>query len=295
LDRRRSCGWVELREAGILGALPVRIDKQVRDAVDRLDLPFNSLGLDPYGISKKDLIFWGTPFAAFYRWYFSVSSRGIENVPARGRAMLVGNHSGGIAIDAAMVVMSCLLDMNPPRLAQGMAEKFINRVPLLGRMANRAGMLTGLPEHADRLLEDERLLLVFPEGARGTAKLFSERHSLVEFGSGFIRLALKTRSPIVPVAVLGGGEAFPTIANSYKLGRAFGLPYLPIVAYGLPVALPAKIEIEYAPPLRFEGTGNEDDAVVHGYVDKVKEVIAGMLAAGAQRRRGEPPALPERT
>jgi 1-acyl-sn-glycerol-3-phosphate acyltransferase len=273
----------------------VRIDKQVRDAVDRLDLPFNSLGLDPYGISKKDLVFWGTAFAAFYRWYFTVSSRGIENVPARGRAMLVGNHSGGIAIDAAMVVMSCLLDMDPPRLAQGMAEKFINRVPLLGRLANRAGMLTGLPEHADRLLEDERLLLVFPEGARGTAKLFKERHSLVDFGSGFIRLALKTKAPIVPVAVLGGGEAFPTVANSYKLGRAFGLPYLPIVAYGLPVALPAKIEIEYAPPLRFDGTGNEDDAVVHGYVEKVKEVIAGMLAAGAMRRRGEPPALSERT
>jgi 1-acyl-sn-glycerol-3-phosphate acyltransferase len=273
----------------------VRIDQQVREAVDRLDIPFNSLGLDPYGISKKDLVFWGAAVGAFYRWYFTVSSRGIDNVPRTGRAMLVGNHSGGIAIDAAMVVMSCLLDMDPPRLAQGMAEKFINRVPFIGRLANRAGMLTGLPEHADRLLEDERLLLVFPEGARGTAKLFKERHSLVDFGSGFVRLALKTRTPIVPVAVLGGGEAFPTVANAYKLGRAFGIPYVPIVAYGLPVALPAKIEIEYAPPLRFEGTGNEDDSVVHGYVDKVKEVIAGMLSAGASRRRGEPAALPERT
>jgi 1-acyl-sn-glycerol-3-phosphate acyltransferase len=273
----------------------VRIDKQVRDAVNRLDIPFNSLGLDPYGISKQDLVFWGTAVGAFYRWYFSVSSRGIENVPAQGRAMLVGNHSGGIAIDAAMVVMSCLLDMDPPRLAQGMAEKFINRVPLLGRLANRAGMLTGLPEHADRLLEDDRLLLVFPEGARGTAKLFKERHSLVEFGTGFIRLALKTKAPIVPFAVLGGGEAFPTVANAYKLGQVFGLPYVPIVAYGLPLALPAKIEIEYAPPLRFAGTGNEDDTVVHGYVDKVKEVIANMLTAGATRRRGEPLALPERS
>jgi 1-acyl-sn-glycerol-3-phosphate acyltransferase len=269
----------------------VRLDKQVRDAVDRLELPFNALGIDPYGISKGTLVFWGTAVGAFYRWYFSVRPRGIEHVPARGRAMLVGNHSGGIAIDAAMVVISCLLDMNPPRLAQGMAEKFINRMPLLGTWASRGGQLTGLPEHAERLLEDERLLLVFPEGARGTAKLFRERNSLVEFGSGFMRLALKTRTPIVPVAVLGGGDAFPTIANAYGLGRAFGLPYLPIVAYGVPFPLPAKIEIEYGPPMRFEGTGNEDDAVVLDHVAVVKEAIASLLDAGARRRRGEPALL----
>jgi 1-acyl-sn-glycerol-3-phosphate acyltransferase len=269
----------------------VRIDKQVREAVDRLELPFNAMGIDPFGISKADLRLWGMAVGAFYRWYFSVRTRGIEHVPTRGRAMLVGNHSGGIAVDAAMVVVSCLFEMDPPRLAQGMAEKFINRLPFLGEWASRTGHLTGLPEHAERLLENDRLLLVFPEGARGTAKLFKERNSLVDFGSGFIRLALRTRTPIIPVAVLGGGEAFPTIANSYKLGRAFGLPYVPIVAYGLPVVFPAKIEIEYGPPMHFTGTGNEDDAVVHGYVDKVKEVIAGMIDSGARRRRGEAPLL----
>jgi 1-acyl-sn-glycerol-3-phosphate acyltransferase len=269
----------------------VRIDKQVREAVDRLELPFNAMGIDPFGISKADLRLWGMAVGAFYRWYFSVRTRGIEHVPTRGRAMLVGNHSGGIAVDAAMVVVSCLFEMDPPRLAQGMAEKFINRLPFLGEWASRTGHLTGLPEHAERLLENDRLLLVFPEGARGTAKLFKERNSLVDFGSGFIRLALRTRTPIILVAVLGGGEAFPTIANSYKLGRAFGLPYVPIVAYGLPVVFPAKIEIEYGPPMHFTGTGNEDDAVVHGYVDKVKEVIAGMIDSGARRRRGEAPLL----
>jgi 1-acyl-sn-glycerol-3-phosphate acyltransferase len=267
----------------------VRIDQQVREAVDRLELPFNAIGVDPYGISKKDLRLWLTLTAVFYRWYFSVTARGIHHVPKRGRAMLVGNHSGGIAIDAAMVVISCLLEMDPPRLAQGMAEKFINRVPFMNEWASRTGQLTGLPEHAERLLEDDRLLLVFPEGARGTAKLFRERHSLVDFGSGFIRLALKTRSPVVPFAVLGGGEAFPTIANAYRLGRALGAPYLPIVAYGVPLPLPAKIEIQYAAPMLFSGTGNEEEATVRGYVDKVKEVIAGMVDRGARGRRGDPP------
>jgi 1-acyl-sn-glycerol-3-phosphate acyltransferase len=264
-------------------------DASIDAAIDRLELPFNALGVDPYGISKKHLRVFMTALAAAYRHYFSVRTRGVENIPPRGRAMLVGNHSGGIPIDAAMVIASCLLELDPPRLAQAMAERFVNRFPVASQWFSRTGQFTGLPEHAERLLEDDRLVLVFPEGARGTAKLFRDRYSLVAFGSGFMRLALKTRTPIVPLAVLGAGEAFPTVANAVRVGRAFGLPYLPIVAYGLPIALPAKVEIEYAPPLRFSGTGNEDDEVVAGYVETVKGCIAGMLDAGARRRRGAPP------
>jgi 1-acyl-sn-glycerol-3-phosphate acyltransferase len=271
--------------------LRVRIDKDIRNRVDRLELPFNLLGVDPYGVSKQHLRLSLTGLAAAYRWYFSVETRGIEHVPARGRAMLVGNHSGGIAIDAAMVIASCFLEMDPPRLAQGMVEKFLNRFPFMNLWMSRTGQFTGLPEHAERLLGEDRLVMVFPEGARGTAKLFRERNSLVEFGSGFVRLALKTRTPIVPFAVLGGGEAFPTVANAYKLGRVLGVPYIPLVAYGLPVPIPAKIQIEYGPPLTFAGSGNEDDEIVFGYVDKVKETIGRMLAAGEKRRRGEPPQL----
>src|SRR5215469_13095460 len=84
------------------------------DAIDRLEIPFNSLGVDPYGISKAQLRLALGVFEVFYRHYFSVRTRGINHVPSRGRAMLVGNHSGGIAIDAAMVVVSCLLEMDPP-------------------------------------------------------------------------------------------------------------------------------------------------------------------------------------
>jgi 1-acyl-sn-glycerol-3-phosphate acyltransferase len=257
------------------------------DVVDRLEIPFDTLGIDPYGASKAHIRIGLRLLGGLYRRYFSVETRGLEHVPSRGRAMLVGNHSGGIAIDASMVVVSCLLEMNPPRLAQGMAEKFITRLPFLGEWATRCGQLPGLSEHAERLLEDERLLLVFPEGARGTAKLFHQRYSLVEFGTGFLRLALKTKTPIVPFAVLGGGEAFPTVMNAYRLGKVFGLPYLPVVAYAIPLPLPAKIEIEYAPPMRFEGSGNEDDEIVLDHVRAVKTTISRMLAAGERRRHGE--------
>jgi 1-acyl-sn-glycerol-3-phosphate acyltransferase len=269
----------------------LRLDREVRQRIERLELPFNALGIDPYGISKKHLLVSLTGLAAMYRYYFTVETRGVGHVPTRGRAMLVGNHSGGIAIDGAMVIASCLLELEPPRLAQGMVEKFLNRLAFMSLWASRTGQFTGLPEHAERLLREDRLLMVFPEGARGTAKLYRDRYSLVDFGSGFVRLALKTKTPIVPFAVLGGGEAFPTVANGYRLGRILGVPYVPIVAYGLPVPLPVKMEIEYGPPLVFSGSGNEDDAIVFGYVDKVKEVIGKMLASGAKRRRGEPAQL----
>ncbi|HWL84222.1 MAG TPA: 1-acyl-sn-glycerol-3-phosphate acyltransferase, partial [Polyangiaceae bacterium] len=204
--------------------------------------------------------------------------------------MLVGNHSGGVAIDAAMVCASAFFEMDPPRLAQGMAEKFINRFPFAAPLSARMGHFTGLPEHAERLLEEDRLLLVFPEGARGTAKLFKERHSLVDFGTGFVRLALKTRTPIIPFAFLGGGDALPTVANAYKLGKRLGMPYIPIVAYWPPVPLPVKLEIHYGAPLVFHGTGNEDDQLIAGYVEEVKSSISRLLHHGLALRRGEPTA-----
>lgn len=254
--------------------------------VDRLELPFDAFGMDPFGVSKRHLRIAAAPLAFLYRRYFRVRAGGIEHVPPRGRAMLVGNHSGGVAVDAAMVVASLFLEMEPPRLAHGMAEKFINRFPFASIWSSRTGQLTGLPEHAKRLLEDERLLLVFPEGARGTAKLYPERNSLVEFGTGFMRLALETRTPIIPFGFAGGGEAIPTVTNLVRLGRLLGVPYIPVTPYLVALPLPAQLAVEYGPPLVFEGTGEEDDEAVAGHVERVKEAIAGLVERADASRRG---------
>lgn len=255
---------------------------QIAARVDRLELPFDARGVDDYGVSKWHL---GVVFRALeflYRTYFQVKCTGLEHVPPRGRAMLVGNHSGGIALDAAMVMASCFLELEPPRLAQGMAEKFINRFPFASTWAARCGHLTGLPEHAQRLLESDRLLMVFPEGARGTAKLWKERKSLVEFGTGFVRLAIRTKTPIVPFAFLGGGDAIPTVSNFYKLGKLLGVPYLPITPWLLPLPRPVPLAIHYGEPLRFEGTGDEDDETTHRQVAEVKGRIATLIERGSQ-------------
>ena len=260
-------------------------DDRIRDLVDRLELPFNSLGIDPYGISKKHLVVFFGALGFLYRHYFRVKCHGTEHVPKQGRAMVIGNHSGGVAFDGAMVLTSLFLEMDPPRLASAMAEKFINKLPISSLWSARTGQFTGLPEHALRLLEDDRVLIVFPEGARGTAKLYKERYSMVDFGTGFMRLALKTKTPIVPCGFLGGGAAFPTIVN--LPGKMFGVPYIPLTAYLAPVPLPVPLEVHYGEAMHFVGTGNEDDAVINGYVGQVKSRIAQLIDAGrAARKRG---------
>lgn len=268
----------------MLAAVSFWNDPEIAARVARLELPFNRHGIDPYGVSRRDVARFLSMLYWFYHRYFSVTVVGIEHVPARGRTMLIGNHSGGVALDGAMLLVSLLVEREPPRLAQGMAEKFLNVLPFTSTIMSRTGHLTGLPEHAERLLSDERLLMVFPEGARGTAKLYWERHSLVEFGTGFMRLALSTRSPIVPFAFLGGGEAIPTVKNLYGLGKLLGAPYIPLTPYLLPLPRPVPLSIYYGEPMTFEGTGREDDEVIADYVAQVKQRVADLIERGRHER-----------
>ena len=263
--------------------------ESIEDRIDRLELPFNARGIDPYGVSKKHLATFYKALGFMYRRYLSVKSHGHENIPARGRAMLVGNHSGGVALDGAMCVAASFFELNPPRLAQGMAEKFLNVMPFVSEWSARCGQLTGLPEHAERLLLDDRLLMVFPEGAKGTAKLFKERYSLVDFGTGFMRLALKTKTPIIPLGFVGGADAVPTIANSYALGKLLGMPYIPITPWLVTVPRPAKCDVHFGAPLVFAGTGAEDDEVIIRYVDEVKARIAELIERARESRHARGP------
>ncbi len=264
--------------------LPLFISEEVWQRVLKLEIPFNSCGVDPYGISRTHVARGMSFLEFFYRKYFSVRVHGIQNVPPRGAGMLVGNHSGGVAIDGAMIIASCFFELDPPRLAQGMIEKFINRLPFASQWTNRTGQFTGLPEHAAQLLQNGRLLMTFPEGARGTAKLYTERYSLVSFGTGFMRLALAAKAPIVPFAFLGGGEAVPTILNSQTLGSLMGAPYVPITPYLVPLPLPVELDIYYGEPMHFEGNGNEADEVIAAYVEQVRNRIAGLLQTGLDAR-----------
>ena len=260
------------------------IDPEVAARVEALDLQFNKFGVDPFGIDKDELTRSVSAFAWIYRFYVKVDVYGLEYVPSRGRAVLVGNHSGGVAIDAMMVMGSMLLDASPPRLPHGMIDKFIHEFPGASQFMARTGQFTGNPDQAKRLLRAERLLLVFPEGARGTAKLAKDADSLVDFGTGFMRLALETKTPIVPFAFVGGGEALPTVANLRRLGRLFGVPYIPVTKWGVLIPKPTRFQLLYGKPMMFEGSGHERDEVVHGMVAQVKERIRDLIQQGRALR-----------
>lgn len=252
-----------------------------------LDLSFNKFGVDPYGIDKNDLKRAVSAFAWAYRNYFTVDNYGLENVPGTGRALLIGNHSGGVAIDAAMVMGSMLLDAEQPRLPHSMIDRFIHQFPGASQFMSRTGQFTGNPDQALRLLRDERLILVFPEGARGTAKLAKDADTLVNFGTGFLRLALETNSPIIPFGFVGGGEALPTIANLERLGKLFGVPYIPVTKWGVLVPKPTRFQLLYGQPMKFEGSGHERDEVCNAMVDQVKTKIRDLIRQGRALREGQ--------
>ncbi len=259
---------------------------EVRERVDRLPIPFNNLGLDPLGISKDHLGFFYSFLVPLYRHYFRVLSFGTEHVPSSGRAMIIGNHSGGLPFDAGMVMASLFFELDPPRHAHGMVEKFAQNWPIVSPLFSRVGQLTGLPEHANRILEEERMLLVFPEGVRGIGKLYKHRYELVRFGTGFMRIALRTETPVVPFAFVGAEEAYPTVLHLRGLAKLVGAPYVPVPAHIIPFPLPLTCSVHYGEPMRFKGTGTETDDVIEGYVEEVREKVAELIEGGrAERRR----------
>ncbi len=260
-------------------------DPEVASRIDALRIPFNRHGYDRYGVSKKELVLFFSLLKPFYRRYFSVATHGIEQVPAEGRALVIGNHSGGLPVDGGMVLTSLILDRDPPRLAHGMVEKFVQGWPLVSTLFQRSGQFAGVPENAVRLLEDDRMLMVFPEGARGTGKLYKDRYRLVRFGTGFMRLALQTKSPIVPFAFVGGEEAIPVIYHAELLAKLIGAPYVPITPYLLPIPRPVDCALHYGAPLWFEGTGTESDDVIQGYVDQVSARVSALIDEGRAARR----------
>lgn len=267
----------------------IGIQRLVRARLDRADVRFNRLGIDRFGVERRHLAHFLDVLCLAHRLYFRVQVHGLHHVPRRGRAMLVGNHSGGLPIDGAMVIASVFLGLEPPRVVHGMVEKFFGRLPHVATWMSRAGQLTGLPEHARLLLEDERLLMVFPEGARGTAKLFPQRNSLVDFGSGFLRLALEAKAPIVPFAFVGGGEAIPTVVNLYGLAKLLGLPYIPLTPYLVPLPLPVRLDVHFGAPIVLEGTGREDDHEIERHVRDVRrEIVALRDQALGLRKRDSP-------
>lgn len=264
-----------------------QVDPELRARIDALPRDnLNEFGVDPFG-HDPEVVKLIAPFAVWlYRNYFRVECHGLEHVP-QGRFLLIGNHSGQLPFDAMMIATATLLDAPRPRLVRSMVERWSAELPFVSSLFVRAGQVVGDPTVCKKLLEADEGVLVFPEGARGISKLFTHRYQLTEFGHGFMRLALETRSPIVPVAVIGAEEQAPAVYDIKPLAKLLGFPAVPVVfPHLVPLPLPVKYYLWFGEPLYFEGDADEDDEVVAAHVKKVKHTIQRMLEQGLERRRG---------
>jgi 1-acyl-sn-glycerol-3-phosphate acyltransferase len=153
----------------------------------------------------------------------------------------------------------------------------------------RVGQVVGVPENARLLLEQDEALLVFPEGARGISKTFDKRYQLAEFGLGFMRLAIETNTPIVPISVIGGEEQYVSVANVESLARLLRMPAFPVLPQmllpGGQLPLPTKYRIYFGEPMRFRGDPDDDDAVIEEKVWLVKQTVQSMVNRGVKARK----------
>jgi len=282
---RRLFGAAEQTTDDILERL---LGEPFADRMSRVPLALGPAGVDPFGLDPQWAKYALATVAMLHRRYFRTDVHGIENVPS-GRVLLVANHSGQVPLDAALLGAAMFMDAEPPRIIRAMVEKWAVSLPFVSLLFTRVGQVVGVPENASRLLAQGEALLVFPEGARGISKTFDQRYRLTEFGLGFMRLAMETNTPVVPIAIVGAEEQYVSVGNVESLARLLRMPSFPIIPQlflpGGQLPLPTKYRMWFGEPMRFSGDPDDDDAVIDEKVWLVKQTIQSMLNRGLKERK----------
>ncbi|MER6913251.1 lysophospholipid acyltransferase family protein [Streptomyces sp. NPDC000594] len=236
-----------------------------------------------------------TVLRPLYEKYFRVEVKGIENIPSRGGALVVANHSGTVPLDGLMMQVA-VHDRHPAgRHLRLLAADLVFVLPVVNELARKAGHTLACAEDAERLLRRGEVVGVMPEGFKGIGKPFGDRYRLQRFGrGGFVSTALRAGVPIVPCSIVGAEEIYPMIGNAKTLARLLGLPYFPITptfpwlgaAGALP--LPTKWTIQFGEPIETEGypaEAAEDPMLMFNLTDQVREQIQHTLYKLLVQRR----------
>jgi 1-acyl-sn-glycerol-3-phosphate acyltransferase len=284
---------LELPEALTRGAtaLPRDARETIERILDRMDGDYSE---DEWGFDE-DFAELVEPFFAFlYESWWRVKVAGAERVPAHGRVLLTSNHAGILPWDATMISMALLREHPLPRHPRFLVLDWAFDLPWVSSGIRKVGGVVASPFNALRLLEQDQLVAVFPEGVKGTGKPFSERYRLQRFGrGGFVEIALRTGAPIVPVAVVGSEEIYPKIADIPPVARMLGAPFFPVTPtfpwlgpLGV-VPLPSKWRIEFLEPIETASYGPEaaeDRALVLELSEQVRGQIQQALYANLVKR-----------
>lgn len=230
-----------------------------------------------------------------YKYYWRVEITGIENIPMEGRALLVANHSGQLPFDGMMVGAAVLNEHPAQRLVRTLYAALLPRIPWVSTLLVRVGQSLAAVENGTQLLEEEELVAVFPEGYKGTGKLYKDRYRLARFGrGGFVKMALNTQAPIIPVSVVGSEETYISLAKVPTFAGITGIPYLPITLrfpwLGLlgVVPLPTKWYIDFGDPIPMDGyaaDAAQDLALISQLSDQVRNTVQEMIFERLAQRR----------
>jgi len=273
---------------GELVPLP-RATADAKDAARRGDV-------DGWGRSERVRRVARRLYDPLYRRWFRAEWEGLEHVPREGGALLVANHGGAIPSDAPVIMHGLETELGRP--VYGLADNLFRTLPMIGTLWSRTGGVPAHPDNAFRLLHDEQqLVLVFPEGTKGTGKLVSERYRLRRFGrGGFVEIAMRAGVPVVPIAIVGNEEAMPILAKSKTLAKLLKVPYAPLTANmlvfgplgGLVMPLPAKFRLRVLPPVHFDVATNQpryNRSVVMDRSEAIRETIQDALYDMLRQRR----------
>lgn len=280
-QRTSLAGVAERPPAGaITSPLPAVSDRDLLPAIE------TERTIDDWGRSERiEQLFDRTVVEFFYRYWFRAEVEGVENVPAEGGALLVSNHSGALPPDAAVIARAIREEHPAQRSLSVTVEHFFKGYPFFSMLLPKIGCVAAHPANVHRLLHDEqKLVLVFPEGRKGTEKPFHQRYRLRRFGrGGFVVAAMRARAKLVPVCVLGAEEAAPIFARSGLMKRLTGLLYFPLTPtfpwlgpLGMLGYLPAKFRIRFLEPIdtaELGGSPESDKALVQTVSQEVRARI----------------------